>query len=452
MGRLFWKFFALVWLAQLGVMVALGAAFWLAGKHREGLTAVAIGPGAMREVRAAGLLLKYGGRAGFQSWAQGLAGPVVFAVDETGVDVLQRPVPPNALTRLHELQALHPDAPEIASVVALDGLHYTLFSVATEARLDGGLRGPPRQAWMRTLPPLPVLATLVGSMLTALLLALYVAKPIRSLRRAFEVAAAGNLDRRVSPEIGSRNDELAALGRDFDRMAERLKSSMAGQRRLLHDVSHELRSPLARVHAAVGLLREEPELLAPMAERIESEVARIDELVGQLLTLSRLEAGELGAHQEEIDMHELVGDIVQDLRFEAQTKGSPVMWHEGERAVVLGVPRLLHSAIENIVRNALKHGGTGSVRVETGADELGARYSVRVLDEGPGLDPSELEKIFTPFYRATGAASLGYGLGLAIARRSVEAHGGTIRASNRPDGGGLCVEIVLPARPAPSVA
>ena len=445
MGRLFWKFFALVWLAQLAVMIALGGVFWLAERHREAFSAVAIGPMAADEVRSAALLLKYAGRPGFDGWARGHTGPVVLALDATGADVLHRRVPPGAVAQLHALQALHPAAPEIAKVVALDGGHYTLFSLGNPSDGGGPPPGHPPQAWMRTMPPPPALAaTLAASVLTALLLALYVAKPIRSLRRAFDAAAAGDLDQRVGPEIGARHDELAALGGHFDRMADRLKSSMAAQRRLLHDVSHELRSPLARVQAAVGLLREEPERLGAMTDRIERDVSRIDELVDELLTLSRLEAGDPGADQDETDMRELVGDVIENVRFEAESTGVQIIWKESGRALVRGVPRLLHGAVENVVRNALKHAGGGSIHVESGVSDGGAHYWLRVLDEGPGLDPGELESVFTPFFRGRTAAGSGHGLGLAIARRSIEAHGGTIRASNRT-GGGLCVELVLPA-------
>ncbi len=447
MGRLFWKFFILVWLAQLAVMCALGALFWLA-RERQDASAVAAGPMATSEVRTAALLLEYGGTEGFARWGRGFPGPLVLAVDAAGRDVLGRPVPPEALAQLRELEIRYPGAPEIRKVAALDGAHYTLFSLGGEPGRGGGPRGGPSPGWMRGLPPPPELAaTLAGSVLTALLLALYVAKPIRSLRHAFAAAAEGDLERRVGPEIGARRDELAALGRDFDRMAERLQASMTAQRRLLHDVSHELRSPLARVQAAVGLLRQEPERLAAMTERIEGEVARIDELVGELLTLSRLEVGELGAPREEIDMHELVAQVIEDVRFEAEAQGSEILWQEGARAVIPGVPRLLHSAIENILRNALKHAGSGSIDVESDAGGSPPQYTLRVLDEGPGLDPAELEQVFTPFFRGQGAVGSGHGLGLAIARRSVEAHGGTIRASNRA-GGGLSVEIVLPARSA----
>ena len=365
MGRLFWKFFAFVWLAQLAGIVAVGTLFWLTGPPAP--------------------------RAGDS--------PVVLV--RPGPDSMPRPLPPR---------------PRLA----------------------------PRY-WPRNLPPpSAVAATLTASLVTALLLAWYVAKPIRSLREAFEAAAAGDLQRRIAGRIGARNDELADLGRDFDRMASRLQASMEGQRRLMHDVSHEMRSPLARLQAAVGILRQQSEQPAAMISRIEDETTRIDQLVGELLTLSRLEAGDWVGEEEDVDLHELVAEVVRDADFEAQAQGRQVIWEAPAAAFIRGRPGLLHSAIENLVRNALKHAPESrSVWVETMVDTLPGRYRLRVLDQGSGVAEQELPNLFTPFFRVPSSGNEGYGLGLAIARRCVEAHGGTIRADNRP-GGGLCVEIVLP--------
>lgn len=382
MGRLFWKFFGFVWLAQLAGIIAVGSLFWLTGPRGEPT------PGRHDP------------------------GSPAFAVQ-------------------HNTHG--PDGPK-------PGAHAPRPP------------GPPRY-WPRNMPPpTAVAATLAASIVTALLLAWYVAKPIRSLRGAFEAAAAGDLNRRIAAQIGARNDELADLGRDFDRMAARLQISMEGQRRLLHDVSHELRSPLARLQAAVGIMRQTQEQPTDMIARIEDETARMDRLVGELLTLSRLEAGELAGVEEEIDMHDLVAEVVRDADFEAQTQDRRVLWDETGSATMQGRPDLLHSAIENVVRNSLKHAPESrSILIETTSDAVRRQYRVRVLDDGRGIPPDELPNLFTPFARGVDAVgSEGYGLGLAIARRCVEAHGGTIRADNRPTGG-LCVEIVLPWQPRASM-
>ena len=222
---------------------------------------------------------------------------------------------------------------------------------------------------------------------------------------------------------------------------------MDGQRRLLHDVSHEMRSPLARLQAAVGLIRLKHGGGEPALERIEEEIVRIDRLVGDLLKLSRLEAGELTGAEEEVDMQELVREVVDDANFEAQATGRAVIWERETPGTVYGRPEMLHGAIENVVRNALKHASQSpEVRVHSAIDVRNSLYVLRVLDTGPGVPEHELAELFSPFFRATDAARTeGYGLGLAIARRSIEAHDGTIRASNRRDGG-LEITIVLPSR------
>jgi two-component system OmpR family sensor kinase len=444
-GRLFWKFFAFVWLAQLAGIIAVGSLFWLTDRRTEAaFNDIAAGPMVDIQVGAAAEVLRNAGAGAFKDWSQREPGATVFAVDAAGRDVLGRLVPSGVAAELRQLSRDRPESPGIREVQAADGHRYTLFAVGHGAdRPVGALsRRYPSRYWLR-IPPVPIVATLAASIFTALLLAGYVAKPIRSLRAAFEAAASGNLDRRIAPYLGARHDELTDLGRDFDRMVAQLKASMQGQRRLLHDVSHELRSPLARLQAAAGLIRQNPDQLEAMITRIEVEIARIDRLVGGLLTLSRLEAGDLIAVEEEVDMRDLVRDIVHDANFEAQAHEREVVWDDRGSATVQGRAELLHSAIENIVRNALIHAPESRVvRVETSVDAVQRQYTLRVLDDGRGIPEGELPDLFTPFFRGARARSDGYGLGLAIARRSIEAFGGTICAKNR-SGGGLSVEIVL---------
>ncbi|MEA3106498.1 MAG: two-component system, OmpR family, sensor kinase [Gammaproteobacteria bacterium] len=448
MGRLFWKFFAFVWLAQIAGIIAVVSFFWLNDRRTEAaFNDIAAGPMVDIQVGAAAEVLRYAGAEAFRNWSERQRGATVFAVDTAGRDVLGRLVPLAVAAEIRQLPKDRPESPGIREVQAADGHRYTLFAVGHGADRPGGaLTRPHALRYGLRIPPVPLVATLAASILTALLLAGYVAKPIRSLRAAFEAAASGDLDRRIAPQLGARHDELADLGRDFDRMAARLKASMQGQRRLLHDVSHELRSPLARLQAAAGLIRQNPDQLEAMIIRIEEEIARIDHFVGELLTLSRIEAGDLVAADEEVDMRDLVRDIIQDANFEAQAHEREVVWDDRGSATVQGRPELLHSAIENIVRNALKHAPESRiVRVETSVDADKRQYTLHVLDDGRGVPEDELPDLFTPFFRGARARPDGYGLGLAIARRSIEAYGGTIRANNR-SGGGLSVEIVLPWR------
>lgn len=300
----------------------------------------------------------------------------------------------------------------------------------------------------RGLPVLPISATLVASLLCAALLARYFARPIGTLRNAFDAAATGKLDTRIGTAMGGRRDELADLGRDFDRMAGQLQALMDGQKRLLHDVSHELRSPLARLQVAIGLVRQRPERVGESLDRIEREGERMDALVGQLLTLSRLEAGVTGS-QEDVDMDDLLTVLAEDACFEAEAAGRQVAFTGRTAAQVRGNGELLHRAIENVVRNAIRHTAEGTtVDVSTTLDPTTGNLHVAVADRGPGIPEDELAAIFQPFFRGSGGNGTdGHGLGLAIARRVVESCGGTIAAANRP-GGGLTVTLILPVTPA----
>jgi signal transduction histidine kinase len=288
---------------------------------------------------------------------------------------------------------------------------------------------------------LPIVAATVASLLFAALLAWYFSRPIRALQRAFDAAAAGDLAPKfahAAPRV--IGDELAELGHDFDRMSARLRALMDGQRRLLHDVSHELRSPLARLQAAIGLAHQRPDRLQASLERIERESVRMDRLVGELLTLSRLEAATTLPATECIDLVEMVDQIADDARFEA---GARVEVDAPEPVTVRGAPDLLWSAVENIVRNAVKHGAGGRVDVCLHPD--GDLVHIEVLDQGPGIAPEHLGDVFEPFFRSNPARNNvdGHGLGLAIAKRVVETHGGRISAANRAEGG-LRMTITLP--------
>jgi signal transduction histidine kinase len=304
---------------------------------------------------------------------------------------------------------------------------------------EGGPPGGP-------LPTFPIVAGLIASLLCAAGLAWYFAKPIRHLRSAFTAATEGNLDTRVGNAMGGRRDELADLGTDFDRMTERLQALMAAQKRLLHDVSHELRSPLARLQAAMGLARQQPGRLEDSLDRIEREGERMNELIGELLTLSRLEAG-VSVPQEMLDLGELLGEIVEDARFEGAARQVGIDFATAPKLVVQANPELLHRALENIVRNALRFSPTGTnLQIDAKLDAPG-KIRLQIADHGEGVPESELEAIFTPFYRGRNMATGdGYGLGLAIARQVITAANGEIAARMRPDGSsGLLIDIVLPA-------
>ena len=307
---------------------------------------------------------------------------------------------------------------------------------------DGHLPPPPPP---HPVPIMPLLSGSVVSVLFAALLAWYFAKPIRILHTAFESVAAGRLQTRISASMGNRNDELTDLGSDFDRMANRLESLLEAQRRLLHDVSHELRSPLARLQAATDLVRQQPERAAEFIERIERDTVRMDKLVGELLTLARLDAGMNGKLDEVLDLQEILPDIAEDARFEAERKACSIDLDIDGPLAALGSHELLYRAIENVVRNAVRHSPEGG-RISISAQAKASRLHITIADNGTGVPESDLASIFDTFVRSgSSQAPAGYGLGLAITRRVIEAHRGSVTAVNSPDGG-LVVVLELPER------
>jgi len=430
-GRLFWKIFLAFWIALIVAAAGAGTVVWL--RHEDApLPEMAAGPRGGMHMAAA--MLRNDGVDAVRGWLQHRRGPSpIYVIDEGGRDILGRAVPPGALERAREGMQRRGDGFRMRSVATPTGERYLVFA-------PGG-RTPPR-------PPLAlwqlVAIGLVTSLVFSAALAWYLARPIRSLRSAFDSAAAGHLQTRVSPEIGGRRDEIADLGRDFDRMAAQLQSLIVAQRRLLHDVSHELRSPLARLQAAVGLARQDPATTEASLERIEREASRLDRMVGEILTLARLEGGTTG-RKETVDFAHLVASIAEDARFEAEAQGKNVRIDIAGDVQVAGDAALLHRAVENVVRNALRFTGEGtSVEISLKTREKHALLAV--TDRGPGVADEELSKIFEPFYRGGPGDGAGFGLGLAIAHGAVEAHGGNIRASNLP-GAGLRVEIELPLAP-----
>jgi signal transduction histidine kinase len=305
---------------------------------------------------------------------------------------------------------------------------------------------PPNRVERRFAPPLPpLIAGSVVSLLFALLLARYFFLPIRNLQRAFKSVANGKLDIRVGQDMGRRRDELADLGSGFDSMAERLQELVEGKQRLLHDVSHELRSPLARMQAAIDLMQQQPERNTEFIERIERESGRIDRLVGELLTLARLDGGINDIHMEFVDLKEMIEIIAEDAAFEAESKSCQVVLTLPQKVSMQGNPDLLHRAIENIVRNAIRYSpDAGQVTINGKLTEDHQSFSLIIADQGKGVAESDLELIFEPFYRSPTADRFqGYGIGMALTRRVIEAHQGRVFAANRRQGG-LRVTIVLP--------
>ena len=279
----------------------------------------------------------------------------------------------------------------------------------------------------------------------------YLTKPIVRLRAATRQLSAGDLTARAGAPPSRRRDEISGLMRDFDAMAERMESLVKAQSRLLNDISHELRSPLARLNVALGLARKRSgSESADMLERMELEANRLNELIGRILTLARLEDGEQRLPRTPVPLDELVLNVAEDAEFEAQARHCHVRSTipEGDWGV-RGNASLLHSAIENVVRNAIRYtreGTTVEIQLQRTGGPNGAEALVAVTDFGPGVPPDSLEKLFQPFYRLDDARDRltgGVGLGLAITERAVRFHGGRVAAYNQAEGG-LLVEIRLP--------
>jgi signal transduction histidine kinase len=290
-------------------------------------------------------------------------------------------------------------------------------------------------------------------------LARYLTGPLVRLRTATHQLASGNLRARAVET--KRADEIAELVHDFNRMAERLEVLLNSQRQLISDISHELRSPLARLNVALGLARQRAgEDSTKALDRIELEADRLNEMIGKLLTLARLESGEPPAARSAVQILDLLQEVVADADFEARSRDCGVKLVQAEGCTTLGNPELLRSAFENVVRNGVRYTAAASeVEIQLQCQTQNSGESVAVIsvrDHGPGVPDQEIANLFRPFYRLDAARERqtgGTGLGLAIAERAVRLHQGSITAHNA-QGGGLLVEIRLPASPvvAPTLA
>ena len=436
MGRLFWKCFLATWvtLVLAGALTLTGVHLYRQAEHRKALPVG--GPRAEFELAAAEAVLRHAGPEALASMLTDTGTPMIV-LDASGRDIRGQSLSAGQAA----LSEAGKDSSAIRRVTTAHGTHVLFIP---------GHEGPPPSGSGLLPPPPgppapwePFAFALLASLILSGMLAWYLASPVKRLRAAFKAMAGGRLETRVG-SLMRRGDEIADLGREFDDMAAKLQSLVLAQRRLLHDVSHELRSPLARLQVALGIVRQEPEKLGLAVERMEREVGRLDGLIGEILTLSRINSGVEEEPAEKVDLGEVVEGIVHDARFEAGSQGREIRFTERGGARVRGRQALLARAVENVIRNGLRFSPpSGALDVEVGHE--GGQAVVRVRDRGPGIPESDLEAVFEPFHRVPGNADPnGSGLGLAIARGAVELHGGSIVARNMPDGG-LVVEIRLPA-------
>ena len=324
----------------------------------------------------------------------------------------------------------------------------------------GTIRGGDGQSYRIIIHPPPVhhrhnhypfdqpwqvmVASVIGSLAFSGILAAYLTAPVGQLRAGFKRLAEGDFNARLGPLIGRRRDEIADLALDFDAMAARLQELVTHRDRLLAGVSHELRSPLARLQLAIGLALKYPDKTKTSLERISSEARKLDEMVEELLTLARLESG-VESGDQYIDLAEIVRQIAEDAQFEGSSKGvgvtSEVRSAHGHELIFAGNGTLISRAIENIVRNALRFSKQGQT-VHISLIERDHSFLITVQDEGPGIATQKLEWLFQPFVKGNGEDGGGFGLGLAIAQRAIRAHQGSITARNRPEGGfEICIAL-----------
>ena len=397
--------------------------------------------------------LNGGGRDGLTSWLRQNQSPVpgrmLLVFDDRGSDLLGREIPGEWQRALRFSQ----NRPRFGSfgaepnrrdrqltddLISPSGEVFRFLFVPTRITLLNILALPTTQVGVVGL-------AIIMAAATALLLARSFSSPIVRLQRATRALAAGALDTRVGAPFNQRKDEIGILARDFDAMAEQIQALLTDKEVLLRDVSHELRSPLARIRVALALAQRKADASAQNdLVRIDQETERLDQLVGQILTLARLRSSTPDDH-EAVDLTDVIAEVIADARFEHPNCSIEFVG----RAVpaINGNAGELASAIENVLRNALLHSGPDAdvkVSLETSPSEV----IFSVADNGPGVPEDQLKQLFEPFYRVDPSRDhkqSGYGLGLAIASRIIERHGGEVEARNRP-GGGLVVSFRLPRR------
>ena len=398
---------------------------------------------------------EFGGPQEFEQFERGMMGNsegVLYLIDGYGKDVLSRPIPPDSLSIV---RAARSDGGIVARYglrsrsasyrfTSPSGHPYVLLlhvrlklGKFLEATAGGGL------------PFFGVVLLMVT--LFCFWLAHHIVAPIQGIQSAARRVATGDLSVRAPVEISKRHDELAALAVDFDAMVERISALVGSQRDLLSTVSHELRSPLTRFNMSLALLRKQPLDSEELLQRMERDAERVDVLMGQLLTLSRLETGLSSDGRDHVDLSQLVQEVVADGDFEAQSCGKSVRLEAAGDIVIEKADQMaLRSACENIIRNAVRFTPPGTevevvLKTEIRRDFRQAVLSVR--DHGPGVPEEALQQIFQPFFRVKvphgPRRDNGTGLGLAIALEAIRQHRGTITASNASPTG-LEVRMMLP--------
>ena len=456
MHSLYWRIFLTFWLALALILVGtVTVAVNVASQHRTESTWVQRGQLYAQAARA----FEGGGPAALRTWldALGSSEPFsrTFVVEPSGKEMLGRPLPkflrapgdggdPN-----NPRSPSGPIAPVGGALVLVgangDTYHVVVGPLRQSPRLFGELEQP-------GVPAATLILALVVSAVVCFLLARYIVAPIDRLRHATRQMAGGDLNVRVSPSMRGRHDDLGLLATDLDTMAERVRTLLETKQQLLRDVSHELRSPLARLQLALSLARRQDNPAERHLARIACEADRLEQLIARTLKLARLERPTGSLERVQLDVGDLLRNIADDVAIEADAQGCVVSVQVDPGLEVSGDHELLRSSFENIIRNAVRYSPAGSqvgitARRMTIPGRSEEYVEVIIYDQGPGVPEKDLSLIFEPFYRVDAArdrAGGGEGLGLAIAARAVALHNGMIEARNL-QAGGLAVSVTLPA-------
>jgi len=448
MYRLFWKLFFSFWLALLlfagGAIFAVSSYLEHANARQESRIRDEGFEGRLADVQMAA---DRGGKPGLLAWAQETDEEQLvpfFLLDKDAHDILGRDVSSRANARFQ--RTLHPregQQPERRAAVFLpDGQQYWLIPDLQGATLSRLVSRP------KVIALQLILATFIGGAV-CFALAWYLISPIERLRKAALLYGAGDFKNRVGPTLGRRRDEIVDLAFAMDAMAEQIDALIQSQHTLLRDVSHELRTPLARAQAAAGVARQQTgDAAGPELDRIELEMDRLNELIGQILSYYRLDSSQRLGQMQLFRLDETIREVVEENRPAAAEKQCEIEFAPAPEVSFTGDEALIYSALGNIVQNTVRYSPPHS-RIQVGLERSGdGNLKVDISDAGPGVDPDLLERIFEPFVRVDAARSKntgGFGLGLAIAKRAIDYHGGSIVARNRKTGG-LLVTLQLPAK------
>ena len=305
----------------------------------------------------------------------------------------------------------------------------------------------PTPWWSARIEPviLPLAIGFLVSILAAFLLAKRFLQPVQVIAAGLDQLAAGRFDQRVSDRLRRSDRAFRKLGAQVDEASERLQRLNSERERLFHDISHEIRSPLARLQVALGIVRRSPARIDGLLPQLEADIEKMDKLVDEILMLARIDqSGHQPMDFGPIDLLDILDPIIADANFEGAERSVTCRYEGIDRIHINGSTELIHRALENLIRNAMRHTEEGTEVVVAGSEE-GGTYSISVRDHGPGVAEDDLIHLTEPFYKANPDRRSGAGLGLAIALHATQLHHGSISISNGPSGG-LYVCLTLPKR------